>query len=44
MKVDSPAWKIHELLVVNLVRETLKLDQFTQKVFQLKTLSNKSTF
>ena len=33
MKVDSPAWKIHELLVVNLVRETLKLDQFTQKVF-----------
>jgi len=30
-KVDSPAWKIHELLVVNLVRETLKLDQFTQK-------------
>jgi len=30
-KVDSPAWKIHELLVVNLVRETLKLEQFTQK-------------
>jgi len=30
-KVDSPAWKIHELLVVNLVRETLKLKQFEQK-------------
>ena len=33
-KVDSPAWKIHELLVVNLVRETLKLEQFTQKVLK----------
>ena len=44
-KVDSPAWKIHELLVVNLVRETLKLKQFEQKVSKFYTffqLSNNS--
>jgi hypothetical protein len=29
---DSPAWKIHELLVVKLVRETLGLTQFSHKV------------
>ena len=31
-KKDSPAWRIHELLVVKLVRETLGLTQFSHKV------------
>ena len=31
-KKDSPAWRIHELLVSNFVRDSLGLDQFTQKV------------
>jgi len=29
-KKDSPAWKIHEVLVVNFIQKALKLDEFTQ--------------
>ena len=26
---DSPAWKVHEVIVVNFVLRSLRLDQFT---------------